>query len=154
VTLAEEFRQMCQTYFPRWHAATAWCLEERPCASWIEAHGQGQVTPARSFCDPTTRRITIDVSRENVLQRQATMMHAICHAITTVGHGARFRAQMDRAATRAQALGATALAEALHRQVQAYRSFGRLQACEAHTSARPLAPHAQLTDQRRLLTTS
>jgi hypothetical protein len=63
VTLAEEFRQMCQTYFPRWHAATAWCLEERPCASWIEAHGQGQVTPARRFWPCLWRRVGHGVAK-------------------------------------------------------------------------------------------
>jgi len=118
VTLAEELRQMCQTYFPRWRAAPAWCLEESPCAAWIDAPGKRQATPERGYCDPTTRRITIHVSPENVVQRQATIIHEICHAITTVGHGARFRAQMDQAATRALTLGATALAEELRRQVK------------------------------------
>src|SRR6266446_128510 len=86
VTLAEEFRELCQTYFPRWRAATAWCLEESPCAAWINAQGKRQATPERGYCDPSTRRITIHVSPENVLQRQATIIHEICHAITTVGH--------------------------------------------------------------------
>lgn len=149
MTLAEEFRQICQTYFPRWRAATEWCLEESPRASWSATQGERQATLAQGYCDPTTRRITIHTAPENVLQRQAAIMHEICHAITTVGHGARFRAQMDQAVTRALALGATALAAELCHQANEYRSFGRPPAWEALQSALPIVPHAQLTDRRR-----
>ena len=149
MTLAEEFRQICQTYFPRWRAATEWCLEESPRASWSPAQGERQATLAQGYCDPTTRRITIHVAPANVLQRQAAIMHEICHAITTVGHGARFRAQMDQAVTRALALGATALAAELRRQANEYRSSGRPPVWEAPKSALPVVPHAQLTDRRR-----
>ena len=149
MTLAEECRQTCQTYFPRWRAATAWSLEERPCTSWLQAQGKRPATAERDACDPTTRRITLPVASENVLQRQAILIHAICHAITTVGHGARFRAQMGQAAARALTVGATALAEELRRQAQAYRSFGGLKTCEAHKSALPPAPSDQLRDPHR-----
>ena len=146
VTLAEECRQTCQTYFPRWRAATAWSLEERPCPAWLQAQGTPHVTAAQGACDPTTRRILLPVASENVLQRQAMLMHAICHAITTVGHGARFRAQMGQAAARAWTVGATALAEALRRHAHAYRSLGGLTTCEAHKSVLPPAPYEQLRD--------
>jgi hypothetical protein len=154
VTLAEACRQTCQTYLPRWRAATAWSLEERPCTSWLQAQGKPRLTAAQGVCDPPTRRIFLPVASENVLQRQAMLMHAICHAITTVGHGARFRAQMGQAAARAWTVGATALAEALRRQAYAYRSLGGLTTCEAHTSMLPPAPYEQLREPPWFLITA
>ena len=136
MTLAEEFRQMCQTYFPRWREATVWCLEEDAHASWITVQNARYATPDQGSCGPPTRQITMHVSPDNVLQRQAAILHAICHAITTMGHGALFRVQMHHAATRALVLGAPALAEEVRRQAKAYRSCGRLQATAVATSPR------------------
>ena len=57
MTLAEEFRQMCQTYFPRWREATVWCLEEDAHASWITVQDAQHATPDQGSCGPPHDRL-------------------------------------------------------------------------------------------------
>jgi hypothetical protein len=115
VALHRAFTAICQTYFPRWRAASTWTVRLGPRASWTNTHGQVCTSGELGYCDRAARTIWITPP---VTHR--VLIHESCHAVTSGKHNARFCARLRTAAQQAQALGETALATALLEEADGY----------------------------------
>lgn len=107
------FEGICQDYFPRWHNAKHWKLQEGS-RQWVNARGEIIYNKAQGYCD--IRQRVIWVSNASTV----TLIHEICHAVAAPSHGKRFRARLRQAAQHAERLGETALALALSQEADGY----------------------------------
>jgi hypothetical protein len=111
-----KFEEICRTYFPRWHNAQHWKLQEGSRGQWVNAQGEIRYTTEQGYCDSAQRVIWVsDTSK-------VTLIHEICHAVTGPSHGKRFRARLRQAAQHAEQLAETALALALSQEADGYES--------------------------------
>lgn len=134
-TLTAELQLVCRDYFPRWRHAHRWRLMRGARASWVDTEGHRQYTSEHGHCDRTTRRIHVSIPRDTPLERQVVLIHEICHAVTTCGHGTAFCRRLRQAAARAQALGDAALESALTQEADAYAAPGPQAAQYVYTLA-------------------
>ena len=118
-TLEQEFAQVVRDYFPRWRSAAHWTVTAGAGLRWQDSTGAWQASMEMGMCDQATRTITI-ARPEPSLSRSATIIHECCHAVTDGGHGQRWRARLQQAATRATGLGVAAVAATLLSQMEWY----------------------------------
>jgi hypothetical protein len=99
------YRDVCSRYFPRWNP---WELVFNPNPK-LKNHG------ILGYCNVSERKIGL------VQSSRATLIHEICHAITTKKHGASWSHRMQKAIETAQVRD-PALAEELEGWVAFYMS--------------------------------
>ena len=127
VTLQAELQAICHDYFPRWQRMSLWRLRHGARGSWVDSQGRRRTTCEWGFCDSTTQRIFVAIPRRQPLERQHTIIHELCHAVTGRGHqDSRFLARLRQAASRATALGEPGLAQALEEEAERYAMAPRI----------------------------
>src|SRR5207244_5122216 len=115
-----EFIQICQDYFPRWQGMNTWVLKEGPRGSWRGASTILRTTTEQGYCDHDSKTIYVSAPPE---ERKATIIHEICHAVTTGGHNKQWRGRLFRAGQRARELAETALATYLEEEANEYAEW-------------------------------
>lgn len=120
-SLQAAFSALCRDFFPRWRARSSWTVVESPHGQWVDAQGVTHTTRESGYCDHTTRTIFIHRWR-NTLECRGTMIHEICHAVTTGAHDKRFCARLRLAAQHARARGDEPLSAQLRAEADAYES--------------------------------
>jgi hypothetical protein len=108
------FAEICRDYFPRWRNAQHWELRQGSRGQWIGAQGERLYTTEQGYCDPANRIIWLSDTST------VTLIHEICHAVTSASHDKRFRTRLRKAAQHAERLGETTLAGALYKEADAY----------------------------------
>lgn len=99
-------------YFPKWDRQGEWRMR---LSSVGAEHGR---------CYPEKKLITIARVLDGKDERDALMIHEICHAVTSGSHGEPWLRRMEKAVSHAQTLGRDQLAELLQKQVAEYREAG------------------------------
>jgi hypothetical protein len=116
-TLIRELRAAWLTvrrdYFPRWDRAGEWRLT------------LGTPGRCQGRCDDERRRVRIGARHDDPAERDALLIHEICHAVADPGHAGKWLRRMRRAAEHAEALGNRRLAEVLLAEVRDYENAPR-----------------------------
>ena len=120
-SLQAAFSALCRDFFPRWRARASWTVVDGPHGQWVDAQGVTHTTTERGYCDRTTRTIFLQGWR-NTLECRVTLIHEICHAVTTGAHDKRFCARLRLAAQHARAHGDEPLSAQLLAEAEAYES--------------------------------
>lgn len=106
MNLRQSFRSIVGVYFPRWRDAKNWRVSRR--------NPRG----VQGYCD--LEKKLISVCTDDPLGE--LMIHEICHAIASPGHGGKWQRRMLKAAEVAEVRDNRPLAEALRQTVEAYRT--------------------------------
>ncbi len=109
MTLHQHFQQIKQQFFPRWDRRNEWRISTR---SRRKVHGH---------CDPERQIIEIVAKHYDPDERDRLLIHEICHAVASGGHGKAWQSRMEIAAKRADELGRHRLAELLREEIVDYR---------------------------------
>ncbi len=106
--IVQEYERIRRTYFPR---LRGWRLR----VQYLD-HAGGKA-------DQVHRRIIINPSFYPHPQgRLVLLVHELCHAAASSGHGVKWMRRLLKTAGRARALGEIALAEGIEKEVKAYDS--------------------------------
>ncbi len=106
--LKANFERIKRVYFPRWSAGEHWRVK---CGSARNVHGR---------CDIKTRTVEIALLCDDTDKADALMIHEICHAVASPGHGKIWKARLESAAIKAEQLGRPALAGILGSEIELY----------------------------------
>jgi len=109
MTLRHHFLEIKQQFFPRWDRVNLWRVSTR---SRRKVHGR---------CDPERRVIEIVVQYTDPDERDRLLIHEICHAVASGGHGKVWQSRMEKAAKRADELGRHQLAKLLRQEIVNYQ---------------------------------
>ena len=112
------FEEICRDYFPRWHNAKHWKLQEGSRGQWVNTQEEIRDTTEAGYCDSAHRLIWVSDSSK------VTLIHEICHAVTGPSHGKRFRTRLRQATQHAERLGEIALALTLSQEADRYERIG------------------------------
>jgi hypothetical protein len=110
--LLKFFNEIRSYYFPRWDIERKWAIEERTRRpGTIEDGG----------CDTENKTICVSPLREHSDgELYVLIIHEICHAVTTLYHGKKFKSRLLKAANKAQDMGNLTLAEKLRAEANLY----------------------------------
>lgn len=113
-SLSQRFNSVKKLFFPQWDRAGCWKVSSRNNLS----HG---------FCDRERKLICINYELSDDDSNDALMIHEICHAIASPGHGSTWKKRMERAAAKAVSINRPLLAETIRNDVSGYSetSMGR-----------------------------
>lgn len=126
--------------FPKWDQQGEWWMR---LSSVGAEHGR---------CYPDKKLITIAWVLDGKDERDALMIHEICHAVTSGSHGEPWLRRMEKAAAHAQALDRRQLAELLETQITEYREAGPSSVNEVYSELSDAvfdAPHVSYSDFRK-----
>ena len=115
-SIKNEWGMIRREFFPRWDRRGEW-----KCRVVADVNG------SQGYCFSEHKviklcRHLIGGDREGV---QLLLIHEICHAVTPLGHGAKWLARMATAAKRAKAIGMKSLATRLRDEAREYEATPR-----------------------------
>jgi hypothetical protein len=119
-SLHATFRALCRDFFPRWRDSASWTIMEDSHGSWVDTQGNTQTTTEQGYCDGTTKTIYVNNGWKDRAECRLLIIHEICHAVTSGGHGKRFCTRLRQAAQRASALGDMTLSAQLLEEADGY----------------------------------
>lgn len=106
MTLQDEFRQICDTFFPQWNR-DGW--ECRECQNLNGSCGE---------CCTKSKTVKIAADVDNLT---LVLIHEICHAVGGSGHEAEWQNSMEDVAVQAQKIGRSKLAGQIREEVRQYQ---------------------------------
>jgi len=122
-SLRAQFSRIRRLYFPKWSAGKYWKVQNG------NRRGGSALT---GFCD-TKRRIVFVSDRSDSL-----LIHEICHAVASSGHGIVWQRRMVAASVMALRLGNVRVANELRDEVAAYQNaILEVQRAKIASSSRP-----------------
>jgi hypothetical protein len=107
------FTETVAKYFPRWRAWKRWRL--------VIGVRRGAASVGAGYCDATSRTVYVNRTPGSS-DFLVTLIHEICHAVASTGHGKAFLVRLRAAADTAEARGDSALAAALRAEADGYES--------------------------------
>jgi len=100
-------KEIIRLFFPRWHKHRQWRFTTNSRRT------------TDGYCDSEHRVITIPKSGvRDAVDRDAVVIHEICHAVTSGGHGKRWINRMKKAAMRAESLAKHSLSSRLLKEIE------------------------------------
>ena len=119
-----EFDWVRRVFFPRWKAGAEWKLLVQQRTDYGLELG---------FCESELRCILVSPSlRSNHLAFRLTLVHEVCHAVTSAAHGKKWSRRMLSAAKVAETIGETRLAVDLNKEVESYEKPWRVNAATVY----------------------
>ena len=111
--LHRRFSAVKRDFFPRWDRENQWRVSARS-KRRVDGH-----------CDVERRVIEIVALLDDPDEMDTLIIHEICHAVASEGHGMKWQRRMERAARRAEEIGRLRLAELVRKEVADYRGAAR-----------------------------
>jgi hypothetical protein len=109
------FKQIKREFFPNWDRMNQWKIRRGSRSKW-KSGGQQFFTHESGFCDREKKTIFVSDSMDNEL----VIIHEICHAVASGGHGVVWQERFRKAATRAAALGKAELSSQILYEIGKY----------------------------------
>ena len=121
MNLRQHFLEIKRQFFPRWDRDNLWRIRT---SSYRNVHG---------YCDIKRRVVEVVARYDNPDEQDCLLIHEICHAVASLGHGKKWFARMEKAASRAKQLGRHKLALILRNEINDYQNKpeGKEQAYQA-----------------------
>lgn len=129
-------QHIASDFFPRWRASR-----------WRFQIGDPPGCPGGDgWCDKDGHTVWIAsaVAEGDRDERDRTVIHEVCHAVTTIAHKKMFLGRLGRAAQRADEVGRLALAALLQLEVSLYEEEPDLRAADVYEMVRAAA--VEVTD--------
>ena len=104
--LTEVFDFVRRAFFPRWDKKNQWVIREL------------SSLPSEGRCDNDKKTIFVKYVPEEDDRLYELLIHEICHAVASPGHGKKFLVRMAKAATTAQMLGYGELSRMLNTDIE------------------------------------
>ena len=111
--LHDAFAYVRSTFFSLWDRGAEWSVCE-----------VGDL-PVNGKSDERKKTITVHVVADNDDELQRLLIHEICHAVASTGHGKKWLDRLIRAGDRARIIGREALADLIYNEVERYAKSER-----------------------------
>lgn len=107
--IKKHFQEIKRLFFPRWDREGRWRIR---ISSRRRGHGH---------CDTDRRIIEIMVQHDDPDERDCLLIHEICHAVASCGHGKAWQRRIEKAAVRADEIRRDDLAKLLRQEIVNYQ---------------------------------
>ena len=121
--LEQEYQNIRKLFFPRWDREGLWKVSSNP-------PEDGKVSSGLGYCDPDNKIIHVMTDSEGY---SITLIHEICHAVTTQSHEKKWFQRMMKANVVADQLGNDQLATEIREDVDMFATAPRLSAAEVES---------------------
>ncbi|HVO82819.1 MAG TPA: hypothetical protein VMU60_00190 [Syntrophobacteria bacterium] len=111
--LHEAFAYVRSTFFPLWDRGAEWSVSEV-----VDL-------PVNGKSDETKKTITVHVVADSDDELYCLLIHEICHAVASAGHGKKWLDRLVKAGDRARLMGRQALADLIYDEVERYAKAER-----------------------------
>ena len=122
--LEQEYQNIRKLFFPRWDREGLWRVSSNP-----PEDRKGCFSLA-GYCDPDNKIIHVMTDSEGY---SLTLVHEICHAVTTQSHEKKWFQRMMKANVVADQLGNNQLATEIREDVDRFAAAPRLSAAEVES---------------------
>ena len=117
--LEQEYQNIRKLFFPRWDKEGLWRVSSNP-----PEDGKGCFSLA-GYCDPDNKIIHVMTDSEGY---SITLVHEICHAVTTLSHRKKWFQRMKKANVVADQLGNNQLATEIRVDADMFAEDSRIKA--------------------------
>ena len=121
--LEREYQNIRKLFFPRWDSEGLWKVSSNP-------PEDGKVSSGLGCCDPDSKIIHVMTDSEGY---NLTLVHEICHAVTTQSHEKKWFQRMMKANVVADQLGNDQLATEIREDADMFAAAPRLSAAEVES---------------------
>jgi hypothetical protein len=109
MSIRQDFMRIKQQFFPQWDRQNQWRVRTTSKRN------------VQAYCDTRRRLIEIVLQVVDSDKLDRLLIHEICHAVGSAGHGKQWQARMERAAQKAEALGRHHLAQLLRDEIVTFK---------------------------------